>query len=174
MLRARKGVDWARYLPAEDLPYLQEQIAPDGWYPMATFERLGNAILAAIASGNLDAVRIWGRMSLDQIRATHPQIIEPGDPLESLNRFRVFRSTFFDFDALEVVFFHEGEAQIAIDYQMGMPAEEAASVQTLGFFERLVDLAGGTNVWADLTERAWNGDPRTLLKLRWQSPLTSR
>ncbi|HEV8246603.1 MAG TPA: hypothetical protein VGP93_12580, partial [Polyangiaceae bacterium] len=63
MLKRRKDVDWQRILPPEDLPYLQQQIALDSWYPMESFERLGLAILSKIESATLDAVRMWGRFS---------------------------------------------------------------------------------------------------------------
>jgi len=50
---------------------------------------------------------------------------------------------------------------------MGARAEEAASLQTMGFFERQLELAGATNVTAKLSERSWAGDARTLLQLNW-------
>jgi hypothetical protein len=170
MLRIQKGVDWSQYLPAEDLPYLKTQILLDEWYPMATFERLGNEILRTLARGDLDAVRDWGRLSADQLRALHPTLVAPGDPVETLNRFRVLRSTFFDFDSLDIVMLHDDEAQVVIAYGMGMPAEEAASFQTMGFFERQLELAGAVDVRGRFLERSWAGDARTLLDLRWRMP----
>jgi hypothetical protein len=50
---------------------------------------------------------------------------------------------------------------------MGAKAEEAASFQTMGFFERQLELAGASNVSALLKQRSWAGDPRTLLELNW-------
>lgn len=167
MLRGHKGVDWAGRLPADDLAYLTAHIDPDGWYPMATFERLGDQILHVVARDDLEAVRMWGRFSVDVLRAKYPMLLAQGDPIETINRFRVLRATFFDFEALEVPMLHDDEAEIVIRYHMGMPAEEAASMQTLGFFERLLELAGATDVSAELRERSWLGDARTLLALRW-------
>ena len=92
-----------------------------------------------------------------------------GDPLETLNRFRVLRSTYFDFDALTVIMLHEGAAEIEVSYHMGMPAEEAAAYQTMGFFERQVELAGGREIEAQFRQRSWAGDARTLLALVWAS-----
>jgi hypothetical protein len=46
-------------------------------------------------------------------------------------------------------------------------AEEAASTQTLGFFERLVELAGGGAISARFTSRSWANDPRTLIEINW-------
>lgn len=168
MIRSHKGFDWSTLLQPDDLLFLAQRIDPSAWYPMATFERLGNAILKVIAHDDLNAVRMWGQFQVDQLRFVHPALLAPDDPLESLTRFRVLRSTFFDFEALEVPMLHDDEAQIVIHYHMGTPAEEAASVQTQGFFERLLQLAGARKVSSTFRQRSWAGDPRTLLELRWE------
>ena len=170
MLKAHKGVDWAAQLAPSDQPYLDAQIDKTAWYPMETFERMGNAILRFVAGGQLLPVQMWGRYSAAHMRATSPMLLAAGDPVETLTRFRVMRETFFDFDALEVLMLHEGEAQIAIHYYMGMPAEEAASVQTLGFFEGLPELAGAKDVRGKFREKSWEGGERTLVDLRWVTP----
>ena len=53
---------------------------------------------------------------------------------------------------------------------MGLPAEEAASVETMGFFERLLEARGARDVRARFTERSWAGGARTLLELSWTGP----
>jgi hypothetical protein len=50
---------------------------------------------------------------------------------------------------------------------MGAKAEEAASYQTMGFFERLVEVAGGTDVHARFTSCSWTRGARTVLTLDW-------
>jgi hypothetical protein len=167
MLRGHKGVDWSQRLAPEDLPLLRTKIVPNGWYPMDSFERMGNAILAEVAGNNLDAVRMWGRLSIDALRASTPDLVAENDPVETLMRFRVLRSTFFDFEGLEIPTLSEGQADIVIRYHMGPIAEEAASYQTMGFFERLLELAGATNVYGRFKERSWKGDARTLLEMSW-------
>ena len=170
MIRSHRDVDWAKYLFLEDAAYLTKLVDPDGWYPMATFERLGNAILAEVAKNDLQAVRMWGRFSVDALRAANPVLVVEGDPIETLMRFRVLRATYFDFEALEVPMLVEGQAQVVIRYYMGNTAEEAASLQTMGFFERLLELAGADEVYARFTTRSWAGDERTLLELSWRMP----
>ena len=170
MLRSQKAIDWAAHLPPEDLAYLSTRIEPDAWYPMEAFERLGNEALRHVARGELFPVRLWGRLSAAQLRAAHPMLLEPKQPVETLSRFRVLRETFFDFSALEVPMLHDDEAHVVVRYHMGMPAEEAAAFQTMGFFEGLLELAGARDVRAELTERSWAGAPRTLLSLGWQPP----
>lgn len=168
MIRGQKQADWSTHLSPEDLRYLKETIDQGAWYPMASFERLGNAILRVMAGGQLEAVRMWGRYSVDQLAIMQPMLVAPGDPIETLTRFRILRSTFFDFDALSVPLLHEDEAHVVIGYGMGMPAEEAASFQTMGFFERLLEVAGATRVVARFRQRCWAGDARTLLELQWE------
>ena len=170
MLRSQKLVDWTHHLLAEDLPYLDTQIDQAAWYPMATFERMGNAILKTVTRGELFPVQLWGRYSAAQLRAANPTLLEANDPLETLARFRVLRETFFDFSALDVPLLHDTEAHIIVRYYMGMPAEEAASYQTRGFFEGLLDLAGARDVRSEFLEKSWDGDDRTLLTIRWAQP----
>jgi hypothetical protein len=170
MLRARKSIDWSERLPPEDLVYLRWRIHPGSWYPMDTFERMGNQILELVAHGDLPAVRGWGRVSVDQLRVLQPRLVAVGDSMETINRFQVLRSTYFDFDAIHVLMLHEGEALIAINYYMGMPAEEAACWQTLGFFERLLELSGASSVEARFIECSWAGSSRTVLSLEWHMP----
>jgi hypothetical protein len=138
---------------------------------MESFERMGNAILATVASGQLIAVQHWGRLSATVLRNEYPMLLEPDDPVESLRRFRVQRATYFDFESIDVTMLHEGEAQIVIHYYMGMPAEEAACVQTQGFFEGLLELAGAKDIRSSFRDKSWDGGPRTLLVLKWRGPL---
>jgi len=170
MLRSQKAVDWSVHLAPEDLPYLQMQIDPAAWFPMATFERMGNAILTTVARGELFPVQLWGRYSAAQLRTANPMLLAPNDPPETLSRFRVMRETFFNFSALEVPLLHEDEAHVVVRYYMGMPAEEAAAYQTMGFFEGLLELAGAKDVRAAFQARSWAGDDRTLLVVRWKPP----
>ncbi len=170
MIRSHKSVDWLRYLRHEDLAFLDQTIAADAWYPMDVFERLGIGILHEIAKGQKDAVRMWGYFQVDALQELHPSLITPGDPCESMRRFEVLRNGFFNFEALQVVAVSENTAHVRVAYHMSAVAEEAASWQTLGFFERLVTLAGGENVFAELTEKSWAGDLRTTIELAWRPP----
>lgn len=168
MIRGQKNVDWRHHLSEDDLRFLQERIDPGGWYPMEAFERMGNAILAEVAGGSVEGARMWGRLSVDQLRAAQPRLVAEGDPLETIARFRVLRETYFDFEALSVRIATPEHARIAIRYQMGAKAEEAASYQTMGFFERLVEMAGGVAVTTSFVHRSWEGDVETWLDLQWR------
>jgi hypothetical protein len=168
MLKVRKDVDFRRHLAPEDLPYLSQQVDPAGWYPMATFERFGLAILKLIADGDLEAVRVWGHISVGGLVARYPDVLVKNDPRESLMRFQVVRRTFFDFEAATIARLHDREVRVEISYQMSPAAEEAASYQTMGFFEGLVELAGGRDVTARFDQRAWCGANATTLVVSWK------
>jgi hypothetical protein len=170
MIRGQKMVDWKQHLDNEDVVYLVARVEPNGWYPMATFERMGNAILKEIANGDFEAARMWGRASVDQLRSAMPTLVEENDPLETLMRFKVLRSTFFDFEALEVRTAASDHASIVIHYHMGRMAEEAASFQTMGFFERLLVVAHAEAIDARFIKRSWAGDKQTVLELHWDPP----
>ncbi|MBX3212749.1 MAG: hypothetical protein KF850_11995 [Labilithrix sp.] len=170
MIRGQKSIDWKRHLEDEDLTFLVQRVDPAGWYPMQTFERMGNAILKEIAAGDVEAARMWGRVSVDQLRLATPSLLAERDPLETLMRFKVLRSTFFDFEAVEVTTAASDHAAVRLHYHMGAMAEEAASFQTMGFFERLLVIAEAEGVDARFTQRSWAGEARTVLELHWDPP----
>jgi hypothetical protein len=134
---------------------------------METFERMGLAILDEIALGQLGAVRMFGRASVAWLSRTHDTLVAPGDPRDTLMRFQVLRSTFFDYSALEIGSICDGEASILVSYAMGPRAEEAACWQTLGFLEHLLEMAGAKEVKASFASQAWAGDLVTKIELQW-------
>jgi hypothetical protein len=168
MLRAFKTIDWSTHLPAEDVALIHGRIDAAAWYPMASFERMGNAILAHVAENDLVSVREWGKIQVAPLRTANPQLLSKGNAAETLMRFRVLRETYFDFEALEIPTLLDNHAEIIIRYHMGATAEEAASYQTMGFFEGLLEAAGARQVYARFEQRSWNGDPRTLLVIDWE------
>jgi len=167
MLRAFKATDWNLHLPAGDCALIAGRIEPDAWYPMESFERMGNAILRHIADGDMPSVRMWGRLSVGVLSQQNPELVKRDDPVETLMRFRVLRGTYFDFSALDVPTLIVNHAEIVVRYHMGATAEEAASYQTMGFFEGLLEAAGAQDIYARFEQRAWAGDERTLLVLDW-------
>ena len=167
IVRAHPGAASSPYLEPADLPFLEQEIDLAAWYPMTVFERLGLAILDMIAARDLELVRKWGRTSVARVTAGVEGLVAAGDPRESLMRFQIFRRAFFDFDALSMLQVNDTSADTQIDYGMSPAAEEAAAVQTQGFFEGLIELAGGSLVESGFLATSWRGDPRTVLRLEW-------
>ena len=170
MLKARREIEWRRHLAPEDLGYLEQRLSLEAWYPMAAFERLGIVILNVIARGDLGAVRAWGRETVQPLAALHGGLLVQDDPRESLMRFHVLRRTFFDFEAADVTRLSDSEVRMRIAYGMSPIAEEAASYQMMGFFDGLVELAGGEDVRARFEEQSWRGAKATTLVVGWRQP----
>ncbi len=168
MMRGHKAADWSAHLRPEEMTYLAQRIDPDSWYPMEAFERMGLAILSQIAGGNLETVRAFGRASIDALCLAHPDLLAPGDPRETLMRFQVLRRSFFNYGAIAIHSISDEEASFDVGYGMSNSAEEAASWQTLGFFERLLEAAGARSVMAWFSACAWKGDLVTVAELRWE------
>jgi hypothetical protein len=168
MLRRRKDIDWESVFPPEDLVHLWSQVDVRGWYPMATFERFGLAILDHLKGTTLEAVRFWGRFSASTFWESNPELVVEGEPVESLMRLKVIQRTLFDFPAFDMPMLAEGHAYVTIAYLMSPRAEEAASHQTMGFCEGVLSLAGViTPIESSFKKRAWQGDDETLLELTW-------
>ncbi|HEX7488712.1 MAG TPA: hypothetical protein VF341_07390, partial [Anaeromyxobacteraceae bacterium] len=163
-------VDWRLHLAPEDVGYLEQRISHEAWYPLAAFERFGIAILEVIARGDLGAVRAWGRQTVKPLATLYGGLLVERDPRESLMRFQVLRRTFFDFEATHMSRVDDSEVHVQIAYGMSPAAEEAASHQTMGFFDGLVELAGGEEVRARFAERAWQGAKATALVVNWKQP----
>ena len=172
MIRRRKDVAWDGVFPPDDMPYLKQRIEPEEWYPMETFERFGIAILSEIDGAGLDAVRAWGRFSATRYCAEHPNLVASHDPIESLMRLKVMRSTLFNFPAFDIPQLIDGHGVLTVSYGMGPIAEEAACHQTLGFCEGVLALAGARDVQGAHGVRSWLGASHTALVLDWQSPRT--
>jgi hypothetical protein len=168
MLRAHRGRTLSEFLPLSDLAYLDQNIDLDAWYEMESFERLGLAIFEAIAEGDLGLVRDWGRASVVRLVGANPHVLVPGDPRESLMRFSVLRRSLFDYEALSILQLSDASASIGVEYGMEPLAEQAACVQTMGFFEGLIGLADGTDVQAEFLETSWRGDRQTIIGFSWQ------
>lgn len=168
MLRICKDVDWSKHLTEVDLAFLSQRIEALGWYPMETFERMGLAILAELTHGALEPVRAWGRASIDGLCVAHPALLVQGNPKESLVRFQSMRRNFFDFSGIELTQVGDTQATSEIAFFMCPKAEEAAVWQTLGFFDRLLELSGGRDVEVTCTEKSWEGAPKTRAALSWK------
>jgi hypothetical protein len=168
-LKSRKDIDWSRYLTAEDLKFLDQKILGTEWYPMAPFERIAVALFKELAHSNVETVRLWGRMQAEEVSRTYDSLVHKGSPHDSLIQFQVLRKSFFNFEPIDVMELARNFAKMRMDFQMETTAEQAASYQALGIFERLVELSGAVNIQARFPSRCWAGDKITVLELSWSN-----
>lgn len=174
MIKSRKDADWSAHLPAGDLKYLDMHINENDWYPFAVFERMGLAIFEVIAGSSMEAVRQFGYDSIDELIRAHGLLVCAENPSESLLRFQVLRRGFFDFEAVYIKSLIENSARVGISCEMSLVAEEAATFQALGFFERLLEHAGAADVQYKFISKSWEGASATVLDLSWSGGWSGR
>jgi hypothetical protein len=170
MLRVHKSTSLGDHLQAGDFEYLSQRIDPVAWYPMDVYERMGLAILAEIAGNDLGLVRHWGRQTIDDLALAQPELFASADAREIFMRFQVLRQSLFDYPAVRITAIHDGEARLEISYGMSPRAEEAATHQSMGFLERLLEISKVGNPEVGLRTRSWEGDDSTVILVRWQPP----
>ncbi len=168
MIKSKKDVDWSRYLLPDDMGFIKETIIDSEWYPFDTFERMGIGIITEYADKNVQTVRLWGRAQVHDLIKTHKDLVCVWDAAETLMRYHVLRKSFFNFSAVDLVSVTDGYAKLRISYNMSRLAEEAATYQTLGFFEGLLTLSGAKDIRFQFTSRQWEGDSYTVLELEWK------
>jgi CheY-like chemotaxis protein len=168
MLR-REWPAWRERADDEERKALETRVDVNEWYPMATFERLGLRILREIVGTETDSIRLWGRGQVQTILSFLPDLATADDPRESVMRFSNFLASLFDFKAVQVEGVDDEDAMLIIDYGMTELAEQAASWQTVGFFEELITASGGRGVRTSLESARWIGAPQTRVHLTWSS-----
>jgi hypothetical protein len=109
-------------------------------------------------------VRPAARISAGRTRGK----LASADPRKTFMRFQVLRQSLFDFPAVRITAIHDGEARLEISYGMSPRAEQAATHQTIGFLQRLLEISGARNPDVRLRARSWDGDDTTVLLVRWQ------
>ena len=168
IIRAHGEVAWSEHLPAGDLPWLERRIELQEWYPMATYERMGLAILDQVAEGDFDLIHRWGRDTVDLMQKVEPYLIAEGDPRETFSRFDVLRQMLFDFPAVESKGVRDGKAVLEINFGMSQRAEEAACHQSIGFLERLLELSGADEINVKPLSYSWEEGGVTVIEVRWR------
>jgi hypothetical protein len=169
MIKANKDKPWHKYLTPEDMEIIEGRVLPSVWYPYETFRRCGLATFHELAGGKVEAVRAWGKISMEQlVKGLYSSVVTEKDPMKAIERFVSMRRQFFDFDART----HEkvGEKHIKVRLQTIPDREgiEAYTAQLTGGFEKLIELTGGKNPKIVLTKKQWAGDPVTELDISWE------
>jgi len=135
---------------------------------MASFERIGAAILHRVADWSFAVPYAWGRVSAEQLSRMFANLVVAGSPSGTLIQLHGLRGAFFSFDPVVVTACNEKEATIEIDYEMCDIPEAAACYQAMGFYEGIVGLAGGKQAKASFSKRRWEGHDKSVLNVTWE------
>jgi hypothetical protein len=168
MIKKHKHLDWDKHLEPEDREILSQMILPSQWYPLESYQRMGLAVFHEFAKGDVETVRAWGRTSMDEMLKVYKTLVEEGEPLRTIEKFKILRSRFFDFEGIEIEPRPGNRVHIKVDLAFEGVAEEAYALQTLGGFERLLELSGAKEIRYQFLKKAWEGDGETVIDLSWE------
>jgi CheY-like chemotaxis protein len=94
-------------------------------------------------------------------------LIEKGDPAETLEKFKQIHGRFFDFEGFDINFSGDNKAFIVVDQAFGALEVEGYCSQMLGGFERLIELTGAGRVKAGFFNKSWEGEGNTIIEIVW-------
>jgi hypothetical protein len=169
IIRADRDKKWDRYLAPEDWEIVNQRVLSSQWYSYESFQRIGLAVFKESAGSNLDTVRAFGRLMLDDLVKVYKTILKEGDPHASVQKFVALRETFFkDVEGYTRVI---DQGSDWLDYKLMMverdlktEVAEAFATQMAGSLEALVERTGAKNVSADV-KRIEDG---FMIHLKWE------
>ncbi len=168
MIKKNKQIDWNKHLASSEMRFLNQVILPSEWYPFEIYQHYGAAIFQEIADGEPPVACSWGKATMDRLAELYKgNLIEKGQPLGSLMKFKELNQRLFNFDSFEIIVHDEKHVDIGVDPAFGTGAVEGYSYQMLGSFRRLIELSGVDKVEAEFSAKTWEGDHKTVIELRW-------
>jgi len=169
MIRANKDKDWGKYLEPQDWEIINGRVLPSLWYPLSTFRRAGLATFNLLANGNMEMVRAWGRISLEQlVKGLYKSIVAEPDPVKALERFVLMRRQFYNFLSMEMKPVDDKHVKLLLAFGPEEPGHEPYRAQLQGGVERLLELTGGKNPEINFSGVEWNGASATEFDITWE------
>jgi hypothetical protein len=168
MIRANKDRNWDAYLEKGDWEIINSKIYPTQWYSLGYYQRFGFAIYKVLAGGDLETVRMSGRIrGRDFFREVYSSAIAVQDPARALGHFAKIYSSLFDFSVIEFERVDSNHVIISHDYDPEDEANTPYCFQLMGYIDTLIGLTGGTNPRIELTAKQWEGAPTTVFDITW-------
>ena len=167
MIKKLKDVDWKKHLEEEDFEIMAQLILPSQWYPIDSYARFGLAIFKELAKGDLNASKLWGRTSIEQILEIYKNLICEGNPVQSFDKYLVLQKRFMNFDVFEAVLSKDKIIQIKIALAFAQDAHAPFAYQLFGSFERLLELSGAQNLQGRFMVEGWKQNKSTIIEFTW-------
>ena len=146
MIRANQEKDWNKYLNPEDWKIINGTVLPSVWYPFDTWRRCGVAIFHLIAGGNMDLVRMFGRMQVEQMfKNVYTRFLKFSDPEEAIRTFVQVSHQLFNFIVMDYEKIDEKKIKIYVFIDPKEEGIEAFLMEMRGHFDYIVELTGRKN-----------------------------
>jgi hypothetical protein len=169
MIRGNKELDWNKYLKPEDWNVINERILPSAWYPLEVYQRCGRATFQLLAQGNLELVRLRGRVRGKELfESVYKWITADRTPKEALEQFIRIYGQFFNFSTITFEEVAKGHSKILFDYDVADRTVELYCYQLMGELDALIEIVGGKNARIKLIAKRWEGAPVTIFDVSWK------
>lgn len=168
MIRANRDRDWGTYLQEGDWKIINSKIYPTQWYPLGYYQRLGFATYKVLAGGDLEMVRMSGRMRGKAFFGeVYSSAIAVQDPARALSHFVKIYSSLFDFSVIKFEQVEPKHVVISHDYDPEDKANKPYCYQLMGYMDALIEMTGGADSRIELTAKQWEGAPATVFDITW-------
>ena len=167
MIRANPDLPWSEHLSAEDLEQANQLILPGSWYPIEFFQRIGMAVFKVVAKGNYQLIHAYGRSLAEKMNAENPGMVSKGRPRDTLRKYRAIQDRLYSFKPVETEDLGPGHLVVKTFSKPDGPEAQVIMEIVAGTIERLIELAGGSNVKTKLLEAVWEGEDQNALEVKW-------
>ncbi|MDY6905851.1 MAG: hypothetical protein SWH61_14330 [Thermodesulfobacteriota bacterium] len=158
-VRKAKDLDWGDYLRPEDWEIIDGEIMATAWYADDFFYRISLAVYKVIGESKLEACFAYGNLLAYSMAEVYKNIVVPGDPATSIERFIVRRRSFFkgEYPDAEKNYFEQetGRVMFRIYVDTKVRGEEVAQViinSILGTMHELAKITGGGDVKSNMED----------------------
>ncbi|MDY6830569.1 MAG: hypothetical protein SWC96_01795 [Thermodesulfobacteriota bacterium] len=159
-VRVAKDKNWSDYLLPEDMKLIDGEILASQWYPDAFFYRLSHAVFKVIGESKMEACFAFGRLLAHKMAEVYRNIMVPGDPAASIERFLTRRHSFFrgDYADAEKNILEKGENRVMVRFYVDtkIRGREVAPVMMqsiLGAAHEIAIMNGAGNVRSKMIDK---------------------
>jgi len=166
-IKGFKDINWNQILSPQAQELISRKIILSNWYPFEAVLSCITAIYKILGKGDPEAARAWGKVNGKRLFETiYRNVVESGDPLRSLEKLALIVSLNFShgikFEREQI-----GEQHLQVKIYDNDPRTEPIYYFILGWSDALNEIMPGVNIKAEIVKKHWQGDPATVLDIRW-------
>ena len=165
-IRSMKDRPWEQHLSEEAKQLVSQQILPSQWYP---FEPVLSCILAVynlVAGGRPELVKEWGKINSKRLIETIYRTTVK-DPGAALKRLEIIANRNL-IKGLTMEYVEVSPKHSRVKFADADPKTEVIYYFIQGWIEAIIELTGGKNGRATITDKHWEGSKDTVIDVVWE------
>jgi len=167
-IKGFRDINWNQFLSPQAQELFSQKILPSNWYPFEPVLSCITAIYKILGKGDPGAARAWGKINSKRLfETTYKNVVAPGAPLRSLEKLALIISTNF-FHGMKFEVEQRGGQHLHVEVHDDDPRTEPVYYFILGWLDALSESMPGVNIKAEIVKKHWQGDPVTVLDIRWE------